>query len=447
MYSKYIVIYIEKIIDIRYNWGRCDMKSSRRKIKYRNILFILILLVIVIIILVNLFNKDNDKILEDYMIDLVNINVNSVEEMIDKYELELEIVYEYNDDVEKDLVISQSIEKDTVVNKGDNLKIVVSLGKIDKDKLKNDSINELGKVPIMMYHGIKNMKNSETDYIGGNVDRDGYTRTVEAFRNDLELYYQKGYRMIKLSDYIDGKIDVEYGYSPIILTSDDGNDNNIKVLGLDDDGNIIIDPNSAVGVLEEYKKKYPDFNVTAIFFVTNSLFNQPEYNEKIINWLVDNGYEVGNHTRGHDNFTKIDSSKTQEVVGYMYNKLESIIGDKYSKIVALPFGSPYNKIHDNYKYIINGSYEGVEYETNAALRVGWEPEVSPFNKDFDKTFLKRCRAYDNNGVDFDIEMTLRILDKNRYISDGNIDTIVTSSSNDDVINKEIVKEIIFYCWR
>ena len=58
----------------------------------------------------------------------------------------------------------------------------------------------------------------------------------------------------------------------------------------------------------------------------------------------------------------------------------------------------------------------MEYETDAALRVGWEPEVSPFNKDFDKTFLKRCRAYDNNGVDFDIEMTLRILDKKRYVS-------------------------------
>ena len=175
-----------------------------------------------------------------------------------------------------------------------------------------------------------------------------------------------------------------------------------------------------------------------------SLFNQPEYDEKIIRWLVDNGYEVGNHTMGHNNFSNIDSVKTQEVVGYMYDKLEGIVGDKYSKIVALPFGSPYNKSHDNYKYIINGSYNGVEYETDAALRVGWEPEVSPFNKDFDKTFLKRCRAYDNNGVDFDIEMTLRILDKNRYISDGNMDTVVTNSENSGIISNGIGREIILY---
>ena len=250
--------------------------------------------------------------------------------------------------------------------------------------------------------------------------------------------------MIKLSDYVKGNVDVEYGYSPIILTFDDGNDNNIKVTGLDDDGNIIIDKNSAVGILEEFKKKYPDYNVTAIFFVTNALFNQPEYNDKILNWLVNNGYEVGNHTRGHDNFSNIDSNKTQEVVGYMYNKLEGIIGNKYSKIVALPFGSPYNKSHSNYKYIINGSYNGISYETEAALRVGWEPEISPFNKDFDKTFLKRCRAYDNNGKDFDIEMTLRILDKNRYISDGNIDTIVTSDNNSGIVNSNIDKELVLY---
>ena len=411
--------------------------SSKKKIKYGNILLIFILLIVGISLF---FNKDKDA----YMIDVVNKNIDSVYGMLDEYKLNIDVSYEYDDNVIKDSVISQSIGVDTVIKEGDSLSLVVSLGKLDKEKLMNDGINELGKIPIMMYHGIKNIKNSETDYTGGNVDRDGYTRTAEAFRNDLELYYQKGYRMIKLSDYIDGNIDVEYGYSPIILTFDDGNDNNIKVTGIDEDGNIIIDPNSAVGILEEYKRKYPDYNVTAIFFVTNNLFNQPEYNEKIIKWLVENGYEVGNHTQGHNNFSEIDSDKTQEVVGYMYNKLESIIGDKYSKIVALPFGSPYNKNHENYKYIINGSYNGVEYETEAALRVGWEPEVSPFNKEFDKTFLKRCRAYDNNGVDFDIEMTLRILDKNRYISDGDIDTIVTSSSNSEIVNNTLDKVLILY---
>ncbi len=417
------------------------MKKKKKKVNYKRVLLAILILLVIVFLIINLFNKKDKDI---YMLDITNKNIDEVRELLRDYNILIEVSYKYDDTVVKDNVISQSINKDTVINEGDKLEIVVSLGKIDKEKMASDEINEIGKVPIMMYHGIKNMLSSETSYTGGNVDKDGYTRTAEAFRADLENFYKKGYRMVKLSDYVNGNIDVEYGKSPIILTFDDGNDNNIKVTGLDSDGNIIIDPNSAVGILEEYKKKYPDYNVTAIFFVTSSLFNQPEYNEKILNWLVDNGYEVGNHTMGHNNFSNIDINKTQEVVGYMYNKLESIIGDKYSKIVALPFGSPYNKSHENYQYIINGLYNGVKYETLAALRVGWEPEVSPFHKDFDKTFLKRCRAYDNNGLEFDIEMILKMLENSRYISDGNIETIVTSSSNRDLVSIDTGKEIILY---
>ena len=58
--------------------------------------------------------------------------------------------------------------------------------------------------------------------------------------------------------------------------------------------------------------------------------------------------------------------------------------------------------------------------------------------------MKRCRAYDNNGKDFDIDMVFnRILKKNRYISDGNPDTI-TSKSNSTLINESLNKKIILY---
>ena len=418
------------------------MRSKRRKkVNYGKIFLAILLLFIAVFGGYKLLNKTkaDKKVL---MIDVTEMDLNAAKVLLEDYKLDMSITYKYSDEVEKDKIISQSIAKDTEINNFDKLELTVSLGKLDKEKLKNDGINEMGKVPIMMYHGIKNMKNSETNNTGGNVDKDGYTRTVEAFRNDLEFYYKKGYRMVKLSDYISGKIDVEYGKSPIILTFDDGNDNNIKVTGLDSDGNIIIDKNSAVGVLEEYKKKYPDYNVTAIFFVTSALFNQPEYNEKILHWLIDNGYEVGNHTKGHNNLSNTSTSETQEVIGYMYDKLEGILGDKYSKIVALPFGSPYNKTHSNYKYVISGEYNGKTYETLGALRVGWEPEVSPFNKEFDPTFLKRCRAYDNNGVDFDIDMVFRMLDKSRYVSDGEVSRVVTSKSNGDSLKTD--KEIILY---
>lgn len=417
-------------------------RNKKKKINIKKIMILFGVMILVILLLVGNIRRDNNK--GNYMNNIVNRDISEVNKELEDYKLDINIKYEYNDNISRDKVISQSIVEGKEINEGDKLEIVVSLGKIDKEKLKSDGINELGKVPIMMYHGIVDMKNSDTKYTSGNVDKDGYTRTTEAFRNDLEFYYNKGYRMVKLSDYVNGKIDTAYGYSPIVLTFDDGNANNIKVTGLDSEGNIIIDKNSAVGILEEYKKKYPDYNVTAIFFVTDALFNQPEYNEKILHWLIDNGYEVGNHTKGHNNLSKITQEETSLVVGYMYDKLEGILGDKYTKIVALPFGSPYSKTHDNYKYVISSEYNGNKYETLAALRVGWEAEVSPFSNDFDRTFLKRCRAYDNNGVEFDIEMNFKLLDNNRYISDGNKDTIVTSSSNQSKINNSYGKEIILY---
>jgi len=305
-------------------------------------------------------------------------------------------------------------------------------------------VDESGEVPIMMYHGIQNKKNSETGYIGGNIDRDGYQRTSESFINDLEFYYKSGYRMIRLTDYIDGNIDVELGKSPIILTFDDGLSNNIKVNGIDEEGDLIIDPNSVIGILESFKEKYPDYNITATFFINDGLFSQPKYNDKIVKWLIENGYDVGNHTYSHVDFTKVDSDKTEEEIGKLYNLLDSIIPGEYINVVALPFGSPYKLDHDNMPHIFKANYNSKEYITKGALRVGWKAESSPYIVEFNPNFLKRIRAYDNNGEDFDIEMNFKLLENTRYISDGNGKNIVIPKSKIELIRNIYKDEMIVY---
>lgn len=391
-----------------------------------------------IFFLFNIFHNHKDV----YMINLYDKNIDEIKEYSSFNGLELDIIEEYSDKVEKGKLISQSILENELIKRGDKLIVSVSLGKLNKDIYKEYSVNELGRVPIMMYHGIHNIET--TSYVGGNVDKDGYQRTADAFRRDLEFYYNNGYRMISLSDYIDGEIDVELGKSPIILTFDDGLANNVLVNGLDDAGNIIIDPNSAVGILESFKEKYSDFNVTATFFLNAGLFNQPEYNEKIIKWLIENGYSIGNHSYSHIDFSTTDKNKTMMEIGSMYNVLERIIPGKHDKIVALPFGSPYVESSESFSYILEGNYQGVNYETLSTLRVGWESEMSPFNKNFNKRFLKRIRAYDNNGVEFDIEMNFKILENNKYISDGNVDTIVVPESMKEYIINKNGYEVISY---
>lgn len=374
------------------------------------------------------------------MIDLSNKSIDEIKEYAIKNELNLEIDYEFSD-IEKDKIISQSIEADSNINKNDNLKIIISKG-IDYDTLyKENKVNELGNIPIMMYHGIVNKLDEDTPYTGGNVDKDGYHRTTESFIKDLEFYYSEGYRMIRLEDYVKGVIDVPLGKSPIVLTFDDGLENSIKVTGVDDNG-IIIDPNCAVGILESFKKKYPDYNVTATFFVNGTLFRQPKYNEQILNWLVDNGYDIGNHSYNHADFTKISESKSEEEIGKLYNLLDKYIKDKYINIVALPFGSPYKKSHNNFKHIINSSYENVVYNTISTLQVGWEANYSPFSSNFDESFIKRIRAYDNNGTNFDITHNFNRLKNNKYISDGDKNKIVVPAGSE--VNNKFNLEVIYY---
>ena len=121
-------------------------------------------------------------------------------------------------------------------------------------------------------------------------------------------------------------------------------------------------------------------------------------------------------------------SEVEKVISSVYKNLDNIIKDKYVHIVALPYGKPYNKTHDNFKYVLNGEYDNYSYNTIATLRVGWTSESSPFNIAFDKEYLKRCRAYDNNGSEFDIEMVFNRLKSTRYISDGYKDIITIPSS-------------------
>ncbi len=413
------------------------MKKKKRKLKYKNIFILVGIIFIVVVVILSrksMGASPKEKISFDIIKSYEGKKIDVLENKLKDENIEITKEYQYSNKYFADEIISLDYN-------GKEVKAIISKGKPDDKYYQEKKINELGNVPIMMYHGI--IDTLDNKYTGGNVDKNGYNRTVKAFKEDLEFYYKNGYRMIRLNDYINGKIDVAEGLSPIILTFDDGDKNNFNVLGKNPDGTLQIDPNCAVGILEEFKKSHPDMNVTATFFVMAGIFNQSSYNKEILEWLVSHGYDVGNHTTTHPDFTTISTDKAREVVGKMYQKLDELIPGKYVKIVALPFGSPYKKTHENYPVILKGIIDGYEYETEAALRVGWEPEVSPFNQNFDKTFLKRCRAYDNNGKEFDIEMVFKNLEKNRYISDGDVDTIVIRSKDENKLNKEL-KNVIIY---
>lgn len=370
------------------------------------------------------------------MINMIGKTKEEVKEYANKYKLNLKFEEDYSNDINRDLVMRQNIFVDTVLSEGDTLVITMSLGEINKKAYYEYQVNELGEIPIMMYHGISNVKN--TAYGNGNVTKDGYERTKDAFINDLENYYQNDYRMIALKDLVGGKIDVELGKSPIVLTFDDGNENNIRIIGLDDNGKIIIDPNSAVGILEKFKKKYPDYNITATFFLTKELFNQ-KHGDKIIDWLIDHDYDIGNHTYNHFDLTTLNCSQTSMEVGRMYDELSKITND-YVKIVSLPYGKP-NETNNNFNCILNSTYNNKKYETNIVLKDESKANTSPFHINYNNYIMERIKAYDGQDG---IEYHLNNLKKSRYISDGDLKTIVIKKEDEKKVNNEFDLEVISY---
>ncbi|HHZ02656.1 MAG TPA: polysaccharide deacetylase family protein [Tissierellia bacterium] len=288
--------------------------------------------------------------------------------------------------------------------------------------------NELGEIMILMYHGVGEEEST-------------WQRTPENFRKDLEYMYQNGYRMIRLSDYAKGEIYTEAGYTPIILTFDDGRQNNFNYIEVN--GETVIDPDCAVGILEEFKNKYPDFNVTATFFLGTNPFGQEEYAAQKLNWLIENGYDIGNHTYSHNKMEYLTSEEIQFEIGSVNNMLGEYIPNYTVETLALPHGS--NPKDEYLEWVLEGEYEGNKYNTIAVLDVGWRPAYSPFDILTNFNSLYRVTAseidVDNCGM-YDYFKQYEENKRERFISDGNPDVVTIPKRHEEYLNMEIVENKI-----
>lgn len=294
--------------------------------------------------------------------------------------------------------------------------------------------NELGQVMVLMYHHI-----GETE--------GEWTRTPENFKSDLKRLYEEGYRPIRLIDYANNNINVGEGYTPVVITFDDGRQNNFNLI-VKEDGSFDIDPNCAVAIMDEFKKEHPDFGLTASFFVYGNVpFEQEDYISYKFNYLVKNGYDIGNHTFGHNDF-KSDKSQNaaniQEYIGKNKNHIESLITEypEYEvNTMALPYGHrPKDKALEEYLY--KGEYESVAYQNLAVLNVGWDPDKSPSSIKFDPRQIHRIRAgivkVDNVGI-LDWLESFKKHPERRYISDGYADIITINEKDKEFIDEKKIE--------
>ncbi|HHX74092.1 MAG TPA: polysaccharide deacetylase family protein, partial [Firmicutes bacterium] len=264
--------------------------------------------------------------------------------------------------------------------------------------LKAIGANEAGKVMVLMYHEI-----------GG--EEATWRRSTDNFRQDLQTLYEKGYRPVSLNDFLRGDINIPAGTSPVVLTFDDGTAGQFRLL--EEDDNLIIDPDCAVAILQEMAAAHADFNPAATFFIYYPVpFRQRDYIEKKLKLLHSYGFEIGNHAYNHENLAKVSPEEAVRSLAMHVRETQSILPGYQVTTLALPYGAlPADDSH-----IVSGAWEGTGYTHEALLLVGANPALSPFDTRFNPLRLPRVRA---DGTE--MHRWLNYFDSNpgeRYISDG-----------------------------
>jgi hypothetical protein len=286
--------------------------------------------------------------------------------------------------------------------------------------------NELGRIMILEYHKI--------DY-----PEERWTRTPENFRRDLETLYTRGYRLQSLIGLLEGRVTVPAGTTPVVLTFDDSSPGQFRYV--DKNGAPEIDSKSGIGVLEGFIKEKPDFGRAATFFVLpgasrpNRLFDQPEHEGRKLRWLVENGYEIGNHTLWHANLGKYDETIVRAQLADAQVWVQKHVPEYRLRTLALPHGV-YPKQVD---WAVTGSAKGTTYRHEAILMVAGGAAPSPFSARFDPVRLPRIQA-----VERDLKEWLTHFDKNpqdRFISDGDPATITVPAAQRDRLRPTLPKPL------
>jgi peptidoglycan/xylan/chitin deacetylase (PgdA/CDA1 family) len=261
--------------------------------------------------------------------------------------------------------------------------------------------NELGDVPVLMYHRIVEKPASV------------YDRTPADLRAELERLARERYVPVTAADYTAGKIDIPAGTHPVVLTFDDADPTQFKLTPQGDPA-----AGTAVAIMHDVAARYPGFRPVATFYVNGDPFGDPG-GTKTLPWLREHGMDVGNHTLTHANLRKAGALGAQRDISRGDQAIRHAIPGTEPATIALPFG-----IHPTDQALaLSGSSDGVPYRYRGVFLVGSNPAPSPYSPQFDPLRIPRIRSQAGNGEEAQFGSTVW-LDKlaadpaRRFTSDG-----------------------------
>jgi peptidoglycan/xylan/chitin deacetylase (PgdA/CDA1 family) len=262
--------------------------------------------------------------------------------------------------------------------------------------------NELGQVPVLMYHRI--LAKAVTPY----------DRSPAELRAELERLAKGAYVPVTAAELATGRLDIPAGTHPVALTFDDGYPSH---LALDAGGDPL--PDTAVSVILDVARRYPWFRPVATFYLIKDPFMMGGRARGGVRWLIEHGFEVGNHTSDHADLAGMSKEKVRHEIGTDQKALTDL-GGVAPITFAFPFGAP-----SHLSWAEHGSADGARWDFSGMFLAGWRPAESPFSRAFQPMEIPRIRSEGKIKMDgcdqFCSTAWLDWLDKNpskRYTSDG-----------------------------
>ena len=244
--------------------------------------------------------------------------------------------------------------------------------------------------------------------------------TAAQLRTELTRLWRDQFYPVRAADLVSGKLVVPKGKTPVVLTFDDATNNQVGFLP---GGRL--DPDTGVGVLESFAATHRDFPAAATFFVPRNAFEgngRPQ--AATLRWLVEHGFELGNHTKDHIPLNTLGPSDVQRQLVLGNRVLSNLLPGYRPQTTALPLGA---EPHPS-SLAVKGTWGGESYRFAGVFLAGAEPAPSPFSTRWDPAAVPRIRTNPswNGSRDFTAGMWLDLLERNpqlRYVSDGDPERI------------------------
>jgi peptidoglycan/xylan/chitin deacetylase (PgdA/CDA1 family) len=280
---------------------------------------------------------------------------------------------------------------------------------LSTDALQRDRPNEMGQVLILEYHQIGTPESQ-------------FVRSPQHLRDDLQWLYDHDFVTERLVDYLADDIHAPAGKRPVVLTFDDGSEGQFRYL-VDANGQTRPDPDSAVPILLAFDRAHPGFGHHATFFLLpygpfGRTTAQLAYARQKLDFMVAQGFELGNHTLDHTNLATVSDADATKELATAVAQLHHYLPGYDPHTVALPFGG---YPPGGPAVLRHGTYEGTAYDNVGALLVGAAPAPSPAGRAFDPMRTPRVQAY--GPVLAAWFATIEQHPDEFYVSDGDPNTI------------------------